>query len=209
MFIPNADMTCLRQGDILSAVPFPRASSGDMAILGSIDPAKSVHPIPVLSPLCHQHREDRNWLTAQVPMRICFCAVISQCCDLEPRHGRIQMPAFSVARLIPVPKGIIADPQRLESLRQNKDPRDSTDPGYINLFHIPANDLLDGQEWVVDYSQIFSIPGSEFPAVLKKKMLQMEDRWRVKFKVKLAFSFTRLTEEERTTGLENPWTVVQ
>jgi hypothetical protein len=50
-----------------------------------------------------------------------------------------------------------------------------------------------------------SIPGSVFPSILKNKVLQMQNEWRVKFKIKLAANLARLTPEERTEGLENPW----
>jgi hypothetical protein len=33
----------------------------------------------------------------------------------------------------------------------------------------------------------------------------MEDEWRVKFKIKLATSLARITDEERASGLEDPW----
>ena len=114
------------------------------------------------------------------------------------------MPAFAVARLIPVPPAIVSDPQRFASLSENKDPR-SGDPGYINFFYIPAHEKLGGKDWVIDYNQVLSIPGSEFHATLRKKILQMTDEWRVKLKIKLAASLTRLTQDERNAGLQNPW----
>jgi hypothetical protein len=55
------------------------------------------------------------------------------------------------------------------------------------------------------YNQAVSIPGREFPFIVSRKILQMEDEWRVKFKIKLAICFARLTDEERTAGRENPW----
>ena len=115
------------------------------------------------------------------------------------------MPAFVVARLIPVPARILADPQRLESLRANKDPRMGSDPGFINLFHISINERLGDAEWIVDFNQFVSIPGSEFPGILRSKILQMDDRSRVKFKIKLAASLARLTEDEQKRGLNDPW----
>jgi hypothetical protein len=54
---------------------------------------------------------------------------------------------------------------------------------------------------VVDFNQTICIPGKEFPAILRNKKLQMEDEWRVKFKIKLATSFARLTKEEILAGL--------
>lgn len=205
MFLQVADADCLRQGDILQGIPFPRLASGEVAILGRLTPETSQPDVPKLSAITNTHREDQNWLLAQVPVRLSYCAIVSQCCDLEPRNGKLDIPTFAAARLRPIPKAILSDPQRLASLRANKDPRGGSDPGYINLFHIPAHVLLDKKEWIVDYNQIFCIPREEFPSILKRKILQMEDDWRVKFKIKLATCLTRMTDEEIKAGLENPW----
>jgi hypothetical protein len=41
--------------------------------------------------------------------------------------------------------------------------------------------------------------------LLSRKILQLLDRERVKFKIKLAAYLGRLTDEEAAVGLENPW----
>jgi hypothetical protein len=205
MFVDVADMTCLRQGDILDGIAFPRLSSADMSMLGKIPSEASQPDVPRLRAITNTHRDDQNWLVAQVPVRFSYCAVISQCCDLEPKNEQLRMPAFALARMIPIPKTIASDSQRLASLRSNKDPRSGSDPGYINFFYIRPHERLSGKEWIVDYNQTTSIPGREFPAILSKKILQMDDEWRVKFKIKLAICLARLTEEEIKAGLENPW----
>jgi hypothetical protein len=204
MFVEVADATCLRQGDILGGIPFPRLNSAELRILGTIGPGPQP-AVPTLAAKTNTHRDDANWLVAQYPARLSFCAVLSQCCYLEPRNGQVRIPAFSLARLIAIPRGIASDPQGLASLRANKDPRNTSDPGYLNFFHIPAHDRIERKEWVVDYNQTISIPGVEFPSVLSQKILQMDDQNRVKFKIKLASCLSRLTDEEREAGLENPW----
>jgi len=206
MFVDEVDAQNLRQGDILSGIRFPRLVLEDERVLGKISAEAKHHcEAPAVTVLTHDHRGDTLWLTGQVPLRICFGIVLSQCCDLELKNGKFRMPAFALARLIPIPPTILANPLKLISLRANKDPRDPNDPGYINYFHIPSHALLGDQEWVVDYNQTICIPGSEFAGVLPKKILEMDDRTRVKFKVKLMASFSRLTNEERAAGLENPW----
>lgn len=99
---------------------------------------------------------------------------------------------FRLARLIPIPKPIAADAQRLASLKSNKDPRVGSDTGYINLFYIGPTPVLNGKDWVIDFNQTICIPGKEFPGILQNKKLQMEDEWRVKFKIKLATCLARL-----------------
>jgi len=205
MFVPEADMSCLRQGDILKEIPFPLLSTQDLLVLGSVAEHQGQSQRRSLVAVTRVHRQDPDWVTAQIPIRFCYCAVLSQCCDLAPRHDKIRMPTISLARLIPVPARILNDPEALASLRGNKDPRNVADPGFINLFYVPAHEYLDATEWVVDYNQTVSIPSQEFPGILRKKVLQMEDRSRVKFKIKLGASCTRLTDEERDGGLENPW----
>jgi hypothetical protein len=209
MFVGVADTTCLRQGDILEGIPFPRLAAGEMSILGIISHETPQPHVPCLTAATMTHRDDSSWISAQVPVRLSYCAIISQCCDLEARNGRMVIPTFALARLISIPQSIISDAQRLASLRSNKDPRVGSDPGFINFFHVPSHSRLDGREWIVDYNQIVSVPGREFPAILSKKILQMENDWRVKFKVKLATCLARLTEEERSAGLENPWRAKQ
>jgi hypothetical protein len=205
MFVPVADEKCLRQGDILDGVLFPRLASSEISLLGKLPLNATQVAVPNLSANTTSHRDDHGWLHAQIPARLSFCAVVSHCCDLELRNGRMTMPSFVVARLIPVPKSILEDEQRLASLRANKDPRNGRDPGYLNFFHIANNPNLDNKEWVVDYNQTVSIPGREFEAALQRKILEMDDVVRVKFKLKLAVCFARLTAEEREAGLENPW----
>jgi hypothetical protein len=38
MFINDADMTCLRQGDILGSMPFPIMRTGKLSYIGKIEP---------------------------------------------------------------------------------------------------------------------------------------------------------------------------
>src|SRR5258708_1822584 len=106
MFVKDADLTCLRQGDILKDIPFPRINSQEVSILGRIN-IKAEGPIAeTLVPLAIPHRGDPNWITAQLPVRFGFCAITSQCCDLEPRFDKIRMHTIALARLIPVPSKI-------------------------------------------------------------------------------------------------------
>src|SRR5258708_29656426 len=175
MFTEAADMTCRRKGDILEGIPFPRLTSVDISVLGRIS-AETIQPaVPKLTAVTNAHREDQNWLVAQVPVRLSFCAVITQCCDLEPQNGQLRMPAFALSRLIQIPKSIASDVQRLTSLRTNKDPRVGTDPGYVNFFYVAPHPRLENKEWIVDYNQTICLPGREFPGVLSRKILQMED----------------------------------
>jgi hypothetical protein len=200
MFIDDADLTCLRQGDILANIPFPQLVTEKTAFLGaaSIDSVGDL----TFSPHSDIVRELPMY-TCQVQARICFAAVVSQCCDLEPRQGnRIAQPTIALARLAPIPKNLLSDARRLADLRSNSDPR-VEGAGFLNLFHVPEHDRLNGHEWMIDFGQLFSIPSSEFPAILQRKVLQMDDDSRIRFKIRLSSSFARFTDEE--LALQHPW----
>ena len=201
MFLVDADRdtACLRQGDILKNILCPRISTDEVRFLGIISPSGDVATISGERTI---ERDEPLW-KCQMLARVGVVAVISQCCDIAPYHGKITQPAIALARLTPLPAGPAKDPAKLASLRANKFPLNPADPGYINYFHIPECAELGGKEWVIDYNQIISIPKTEFPTILERKVLQMTDDARIRFKIKLAASFGRITAEEEQTG--HPW----
>ena len=203
MFEADADMSCLRQGDILANIPFPLLRIEQLRVLGTVT-SEGVADVS-FSVLKTEHRDDPEWLTCQVQVRLGFAIVVSQCCDLEPNNkGKIaRSQTIALARLIDLPRLALSDPERGTNLRANRYPLNAENPGYINLFHIPAQERLGGREWVVDYSQLFCIPATEFPAILTQKVLQMDADSRIRFKIKLAASLGRLEAEELT--LNHPW----
>ena len=200
MFHLEAEMDRLRQGDILNEIPFPLLDLKQVNVLGEIQPGTGT-PFPSITTKLHPHREDPHYFWGQVPMRLSHCAVTSNCCEIEPRHGKILQAAFSVARLIPIKSSIQNDPSKLESLHANRNP---TRPpvGFLDYFYIEPHPRLGGRGWMVDFSQVVSIPNSEFPSILERKTLQMLPEQRVRFKVKLAAYFGRLASDE---SLDPAW----
>ena len=71
MFVHDADMSCLRQGDVLEHIPFPLLASQELSVLGRI--AYYAGSTPSLSAIARLHRDDPSWLTAQVPIRPSYC----------------------------------------------------------------------------------------------------------------------------------------
>lgn len=205
MFVADADMQldCLRQGDILQGVPFPLLDSTKLSVLGQIRADQS-SPSTVFIPTTYTHRSDSGYYWAQLPVKLAFAAVVSNCCEVEPRHGKLLQPAFMVARLIPIKESIRGDAEKLASLKANKDPRSGA-PGYIDYFYVESHPRLDGKEWMVDYSQVASIPNSEFPAIMGKKMAQMNAHNRVKFKIKLAVYYGRIEDDEEPDARPEAW----
>jgi hypothetical protein len=176
-----------------------------MAVLGALSAEYDYSALPSIAPKTHVHRFDQQWVTAQMPVRFCLCAVLSNCCDLEPRDGQIQARMVTLARLRPISNDIKKDTERLASLKANKDPRDQQDHGYIDYFYLEPHELLQNLDWNVEYAQVVSIPTSDVTLLLRKKILQLTDRTRVKFKIKLAFTLGRTNDDEEAAGLENPW----
>ncbi len=199
------DAASLRQGDILTGIPFPLLDYRSLTLLGAVQEEYDYGGLPVINARTHTHRFDREWVTVQMPVRFGLCAVLSNCCDLEPRNGQILARMVTLARLRPVSDDIRRDAARFASLSANKDPRDQEDHGYIDYFYLEPHALLQNRDWNVEYSQCVSIPASDTNILLRKKLLQLDDRTRVKFKIKLAFTLGRTNDDEELAGLENPW----
>jgi len=64
---------------------------------------------------------------------------------------------------------------------------------------------LRNVDWRVHFNQVVSIPNSEVQFLLQRKILQLNDRTRMRFKIKLAFTTGRSNSDEIKAGLENPW----
>lgn len=199
------DDTSLRQGDILAGVPFPLLEHGKTQVLGAIAQDYDYALLPSISAKTHAHRADSNWVTVQVPARFGLCAVLSNCCDLEPRDGHVQAYSVTLARLRPISNDIRNDAERFASLRSNKDPRDTVNAGYIDYFYLEPHAKLEGSDWNVQFNQVVTLPTSDINLLLRKKVLQLDNRTRVKFKIKLAFTLGRPNDDELDAGLENPW----
>ena len=199
------DRNCLRQGDILDAIPFPIVDV-DAAVLGRIDVSTDIQiPHPKIVTIPREHRAQQDCFTMQVKARLSPGSVLSHCCELELRNGKCLLPMITVARITPVKASTVAHAEKFASLRGNKDPRNPQDAGYLDYFYLQAHESFGAIESVVDFSQVSSIPGSEYSGLINRKVLQLLDRERVKFKIKLAAYLGRLTNEEAAAGLENPW----
>jgi hypothetical protein len=199
------DDAALRQGDILAGIAFPLLAGGQTQVLGEVAGDYEHGGIPGIAPKTHIHRGEPGWVTIQVPAVFCFCAVLSNCCDLEPRGGNLRAAAVVLARLRNISPDLRRSEDRFNSLSANKDPRDPQDPGYIDYFYLEPHQLLQGQDWSVHFGQVVTVPAVDIASLLRKKILQLDDRTRMKFKIKLAFTLGRANDDELAAGLENPW----
>jgi len=201
----QVDATCLRQGDILDAAPFP-IIDGEAAVLGRVESSTRIQlPHPSIVTIPREHRKKSDCVTMQIKARFSPCVILDHCCELEIRNGKCSLLSLCAARIVPVKESTLRDAEKFASLRANKDPRNPDDPGYLGYFYLEPHPSLGGMSGIVDFAQTASIPGGEYEALLHRRVLQLSDRERVKFKIKLAVFHGRLTDEEVTAGLENPW----
>ncbi len=74
----------LRQGDVLAGVPFPYSSILQQQIIAQFGPNGQAD-FPQLAAKMHAlspGSADESYFTGQLPMKLSFCAVITQCCEL-------------------------------------------------------------------------------------------------------------------------------
>lgn len=201
MFLTNTQMEkdSLRQGDILGWIPIPVIEYiDDIRGVAKIRGGSSYFESPKVEFTPDPRHGDENWFAASgVKVRFCYCAVFSNCCELE-RLGAAN--SFSVARLMPIPENIRKSPEKLEILKSNSDPR--IHKHYQKYFYVSPQAQLDGRDWVVDFSQITTVPKTAIPEALKRKLLQMDDAHRVIFKIRAGWFITRPSQEELADG---PW----
>jgi hypothetical protein len=191
------DGNTLRQGDIVADVPFPLLRLDKKPkFLGTFKRGKGEH---VELDAAIEPIKKRPWLVSLVPTSISFCCVLSQCCDVASNQNP-PPPSFVVCRLVPVTSGM-RNAENYEGLRNNIDPFGAGHP-YYQLFHIGHEPPLD-EEYVADFGQAASISWLDYDAILKRKILQLDDLERSKFRIKAGAYFGRTPVEDK--HLAYPW----
>jgi hypothetical protein len=211
MFLEKAKwkLNELRQGDVLAGVPFPFTSVRQQQFLAQLGPngRKDFPQLRATMRGLSADSEDESFFTGQVPMKLSFCAVLTQCCELACNtKGRLRLiPAVSVCRLVPLTASIKASEEKLKSIRANTDSRNGL--GYKNYFYYgSAAEFETEEELMADFSQTACIPAPEFPDALSNKIIQLDDRHRMKFKIKLGVFYAAATDEEIAQGIHlDPW----
>ena len=115
------------------------------------------------------------------------------------------MPMLSLARLRPIPDDLRNNADNFASLRANRDTSQPGLVGYKEFFYLEPHASIDGQDWSVHFNQTVTLSTADIDILLGKKVLQMNDRTRAKFKTKLAYSVGKYTDEELAAGLDDPW----
>ena len=211
MFVTRAEWRPfeLRQGDVLVGIPFPFASQSTTTLLGKIPPGEH-NRFPIIAAALQAHRDpdDISYFTGQVTMKLCACVVVTQCCELRtnPRNQIREVSAITVCRIIEVRQSMLEDADKLRSLQENRDPRVPGVRCYKNYFWVDTANGLSEDQLMMDFSQMACIPTSEFPSIMDNKHAQMDDRTRMKLKIKLGIFFAKPTDEEVEAHIsQDPW----
>lgn len=198
MFVEKIDNNELRQGDIIQGLFYPELNCSDLNLIGNpygnLTNINSNDPYQgnLVALTDNKKKEGLNVFTAQIKVYYGFFILISQCCDIAKRaDGKPGVPAFVVSPLIEVPYLIRQDTKKLSDLQANNQ------GSFINLFYIYQYQLLS-QDYVVDFNRVVALPRSQYEFALSRKVLQMTDINRVRFKLKLGSHFARPTQEELT-----------
>jgi hypothetical protein len=186
----------LRQGDIIANVFFPLPRPGLLKYLAIYSSGSGtdirVEPF-VETPLGSKKR----YVQAISYGVVSHGAVISQCCDLDKRHPKT---SFSLCRLIPFEQ---ARYRNVQALINNIDPW-GPENAHFQFFYFGPIDGLEG-EHLADFGLLSSFGWPDYDLILNKKVHQLDDLNRNKFRVKVGAFFGRPTDEDFTAGLGNPY----
>jgi hypothetical protein len=199
MFIETLDRTTLRQGDVIRDVVFPLARFETTRFLGRAtrreDGAVGLDPVIEGSP-------ERPYQIIQVQGTVGFAAVLSQCCDVDARQNP-PPHTFVLCRVVPVPKGIIRKQSSHQALKSNLDPY-GEQRAFLGAFWFGTL-AAAGQELMADFAQVVTMPWVDYDQILLRKIAQLDDISRAKFRVKVGAHFGRVSQEDQAAGLEDPY----
>lgn len=200
MFAPQHDSPpTLRQGDIVGNLFFPLVRTGLVKYVATYASGSGAN-IKV-DPLIEQPPGSRRTYAQAISHGIVsHGAVISQCCDLDRKHPRT---SFSLCRLIPFERDRY---RNVEALVNNIDPWGAENP-HFQFFYIGGVEGLDG-EYVADFGLLTSIAWVDYDVIVARKVHQLDDINRNKFRVKVGAFFGRPPDEDVRAGLANPYAPV-
>lgn len=197
MFAPAHDNPAsLRQGDVVTSVFFPLTRPDSLRYLATYGSGSGTQI--KLEPLVEKPPGSRKEYVQSLSHGVvAHGAVISQCCDLDKNHPK---PSFSLCRLIPFERGRY---KNVDSLVGNIDPWGPENP-HFQFFYYGRIDGLDG-EYLADFGLLTSLGWSDYDLILRKKVHQLDNLNRNKFRVKVGAFFGRPPDEDVQAGLANPY----
>jgi len=186
----------LRQGDVISNVFFPLTRPALLKYLATYWSGSGADI--KLEALIETPQGSRvKYVQSVSHGLVAHGSVISQCCDLDKRHPKA---SFSLCRLIPLDRHRY---KNLDALTTNIDPWGPENP-HFQFFYYGAIKGLEG-EWLADFGLLMSLSWADYDLILRKKVEQLDDLSRNKYRVKVGAFFGRPTEEDRKAGLADPY----
>lgn len=201
MFATQQDIPpALRQGDIIANVFFPLTRPEFLKYLSTYNSgsAEGIRLAPFLDVPAGSRKKYVQSISHGV---VAHGAVLSQCCDLDKKHPKT---SFSLCRLIPFERTRY---RNIEALTNNIDPWGTENPHY-QFFFLGEIDGLDG-EYLADFALLTSFGWPDYDLILQKKVHQLDDLNRNKFRVKVGAFFGRPPQEDMDAGLANPYAPVE
>lgn len=199
MFSEVIDLTQLKQGDIIKLVVFPIARVDSTRFLsrlaGMSDEKLAVEAVAEGTP-------ERPFHVVQVQGTCVPCAVLSQCCDVNPHQER-PPHSFVLCKVVPVPKNIHRHQDSYETLKANLDPYGGR-KAYLQNFWLGDIPGLNG-EYMTDFAQVTTLSWSDYKQIAAKKVAELDDLHRAMFRVKVGAHFGRVAEEDKAAGYEDPY----
>jgi hypothetical protein len=199
MFAQKTDPTTLRQGDIITDVVFPLARMDSPTLLLGVHKEGTGENVTLAGKTEQIGRS--HYLLGQIHVVSGLCAVLSQCCDVDSKQDP-PPPSLLLCRVLQVPEGLRRSKQ-FEALKANVDPYGTERPHYRLFYLGNLPDFPD--EYLVDYGLCMTVAWRDYNQVLRRKILEMDDLTRSKFRVKAGAYFGRATSEEVTAGIADPW----
>lgn len=194
--LQHDDPASLRQGDIIASVFFPLTRPGLLKYIASYTSGSDVN-IAVEPFIETPQGSRRSYAQSICHGVVAHGAIISQCCDLDKKHPKT---SFSLCRLT------LLDRKRyknVEALINNIDPWGVENP-HFQFFYFGEIDGLEG-EYIADLALLTSLGWMDYDLVLAKKVHQLDDLNRNKFRVKVGAFFGRPMDEDVAAGLANPY----
>ncbi len=201
MFAAKTDPTTLRQGDIIKDVMFPLARMDSPTLLLGTHKEGTGESVTLAGKT--EQIGKSHYLVGQIHVVSGLCAVLNQCCDVDSKQDP-PPPSLSLCRVLPVPEGLRRSKQ-FEVLKANVDPYGTERPHYRLFYLGNLPDLPD--DYLVDYGLCMTVAWRDYNQVLRRKILEMDDVTRSKFRVKAGAYFGRATAEDEAAGIADPWNV--
>jgi|SRR6185437_3372886 len=198
--LQHDDPPSLRQGDVIANVFFPLTKPDLLKYLATygsgsgtdmkLEPSIEIPPgsrKEYAQSLCHGI--------------VAHGAVISQCCDLDKKHPKA---SFSLCRMVLLER---ARYRNIEALIDNIDPW-GPEKAHFQFFYYGQIQGMEG-EYVADLGLLTSLGWSDYDLILRKKVHQLDDLNRNKFRVKAGAFFGRPAGEDIEAGLANPYAAAE